>query len=181
MELAVAERLIKKGIEFSKESFHQNSQFQIWADLGAGKGLFTTALSKSLAPGSTIYAIDTDKKVLNKIEVNKNISLQLINADFVHDSLPFESLDGILMANSLHFVEDKHSFLKHLKLKLKPEGKLILVEYDMDKPNPWVPYPISFISLQALVAEAGFHTVSKIGEEPSVYNRANIYAALILQ
>jgi trans-aconitate methyltransferase len=180
MELAVAERLIKNGVEFPKGSGQQNSRLQVWADLGAGKGLFTNALSKSLAPGSTIFAIDTDKEALNKIEVSKHVSLQLINADFVNDALVLESLHGVLMANSLHFVKDKHSFLKQLKLKLKSEGKLILVEYDMDKPNPWIPYPMSFISLQALAVKTGFHTVNKIGEEPSVYNRANIYAALIL-
>jgi|GEM_PF-6785554 hypothetical protein len=55
MELQNAINLIVKGINERKTS-------QVWADLGAGSGLFSRALSALLAPGSTIYAVDKNYK-----------------------------------------------------------------------------------------------------------------------
>ncbi len=84
------------------------------------------------------------------------------------------------MANALHYVRDKEAFLEKLKAHLTPTGRFLLVEYDTDKPSPpWVPYPVSFQSLTALFRRIGFETAQKLGERPSIYGRANLYAALI--
>jgi trans-aconitate methyltransferase len=40
---------------------------QSWCDLGCGGGTFTVALAQSLAPGSTIQAIDLDQSALDEI------------------------------------------------------------------------------------------------------------------
>lgn len=173
MEIDVAVRLIKDGVD-------QNSTSQVWADLGSGKGLFTAALSSLLAPESVIHAIDKDASALSKIQVHRNdISLYRVEGDFVSNAMELNDLDGVIMANSLHFVKDKLSFVTKLKKKLKQSGKLVLIEYDMDNANHWVPYPISFSSLTALAAEVGFVRTMKIGEEPSAFNRANLYAAVL--
>jgi ubiquinone/menaquinone biosynthesis C-methylase UbiE len=150
-----------------------------WADLGCGTGLFTRALAPFLQPGSLVYAVDSNRNSLSRMEVPPNdIRLEKVHADFVRDDLPFHELDGILMANALHFVRDKSSFLKKADRWLQPEGCFLLVEYDTDKANPWVPYPISFSVLQQLVAELGYHSVEQLGKRPSIYHRAAIYAAL---
>jgi hypothetical protein len=53
------------------------------------------------------------------------------------------------------------------------------VEYDMEAANHWVPYPINFSSLKKLFHDVGFSFVEKINERPSVFNRANLYSAII--
>jgi hypothetical protein len=58
---------------------------------------------------------------------------------------------------------------------------MLLVEYDMDTANPWVPYPVSFTSLMQLFQELGYTTIQHLGELPSRYNRANIYAARVVE
>jgi ubiquinone/menaquinone biosynthesis C-methylase UbiE len=171
MQLTTAIRLIKNGIS--------NSTFEIWADLGAGTGLFTQALSSCLKPQSIIYAIDKDITSLAKLDT-KLLSAQIkkINQDFIADKFDIELLDGILMANALHFVKDKHPFLTQLKRKLKPSGKIIIIEYEMTYGNAWVPYPVNLQTLQHLADEIGLSLI-KMDEEPSVYNQTTMYSALL--
>jgi ubiquinone/menaquinone biosynthesis C-methylase UbiE len=98
----------------------------------------------------------------------------------VRDPLELPPLDGILMANALHYVENKPGFIDKLKRYLKPKSGFLIVEYDLDKPVPtWVPYPVSFVALTRLFKTAGYGSVEKLGERPSRYGRGNMYAALI--
>jgi ubiquinone/menaquinone biosynthesis C-methylase UbiE len=165
--------LIKNGLTRTKET-------QVWADLGAGTGLFTTALSTLLPDGSTIYAIDKDRKAINDISVpSQKIILKKIAMDFVNHPLETEHLDGILMANSLHFVSNKLSFLQKVKRNLKPSAKIVFIEYDTEKANEWVPYPITYQSVVDLAHNLGAISVEKIASTPSKYNKATIFSALL--
>ena len=62
---------------------------------------------------------------------------------------------------------------------MKPPEIFLIVEYDTEISNPWVPFPLSFISLENLFKKAEFTSVIKINEKPSVFRRAKIYSALI--
>ncbi|MRG47341.1 methyltransferase domain-containing protein [Chitinophaga sp. SYP-B3965] len=166
MELSTAIELIRSD-EFDKSSI------AVWADLGCGSGLFTNALLNYLHPKSTVYAIDQYPVKIN------HPSIVLQKMDFITADWELPPLDGILMANSLHFVEDKRSFLRKVKAALKPNGTLLLVEYDTDTPNHWVPFPASFSSLKRLLLESGFKNVHRLQEQPSIYGKANLYAAWI--
>jgi SAM-dependent methyltransferase len=150
-----------------------------WADLGCGSGLFTRALAQRLTKGSTIYAIDT-KPQLQQQTTPGGVTLLPLNKDFEKDNLNIYGLDGILMANSLHYIKDKPALIRQLQKNMQPQGPFLIIEYDTDQPVPaWVPYPLSFSSLQSLFHSAGYRQIKKIGERPSVYGRANIYAAFI--
>jgi SAM-dependent methyltransferase len=149
-----------------------------WADLGAGSGLFTKALAGLLSAGSEIYAADK-KPVSVFSDFPRHITLHQLTIDFVTEELPFNELDGILMANSFHYVKEKMAFIKKLIQALKKTGMLLVVEYDSNVPvGNWVPYPVDFLNLKILFMRAGFRTVEKLGEYPSVYGR-KMYSAVI--
>jgi 2-polyprenyl-3-methyl-5-hydroxy-6-metoxy-1,4-benzoquinol methylase len=173
MELTTAVDLIKGGIDNKLIA-------QTWVDLGAGNGLFTKALATLLDQNSTVFAIDRDAAALSQLpDQLSDVSVQKIIRDFSKEEITEGPFDGILMANSLHFVKDQFSLLTQLGKKMKPNARMILIEYDMDKSNPWVPYPISFNAMIKLAKQIGFESVKRLGQTPSAYNRANIYSVLL--
>jgi len=143
-----------------------------WADLGAGEGNFTRALATLLGPGAHITAVDRDGGALRAIggEVETRV------ADFTRP-LDLHELDGVVMANSLHFVRNKPPVLASVRAMLTPGGRLIVVEYATDRGNPWVPHPFSFETWKDLAAEAGFVGTEQIGSVPSRYF-GSMYSAL---
>lgn len=150
-----------------------------WADLGCGDGTFTLALADRLAPGSTIHAIDRDAHAVARLPPTAGeVRIETHIADFTQP-WPFTSkLDGILMANSLHFVETPREFLRRCRSALRAPGRLLIVEYDTDMANPWVPHPVSLTSLLRLARDVGFRRVQKLSSRRSRYQRAALYAAL---
>ena len=59
---------------------------------------------------------------------------------------------------------------------LRPGGRLIVVEYDADRGNPWVPHPFSARRFATIAAAAGYVDAREIGRVPSRFLGA-IYAA----
>jgi ubiquinone/menaquinone biosynthesis C-methylase UbiE len=114
-----------------------------WLELGAGDGAFTLALADVLGPGGTILATDRDGRALRFLEARVReafpaTALETRAFDFT-DGLPYGPFDGVLAANSLHFVRDRDPTLRAIRFTLAPEGRLVIVEYDADRGNPWVP------------------------------------------
>lgn len=154
-----------------------------WADLGSGQGAFTLALADLLGPAGSIISVDRDRHALQVQADALRASFPAVKvaqrvADF---SRPLELplLDGIVMANSLHFQRDKLAVLRLVRGALRPGGRLVLVEYDADTGNHWVPYPISSRAWPALAAEAGFGETRLLESVPSRFLGA-IYSAASL-
>ncbi|GAC1656180.1 MAG: hypothetical protein NVS9B1_10940 [Candidatus Dormibacteraceae bacterium] len=145
-----------------------------WADLGAGEGNFTEALASILGPQAELTAVDKDAGALARLARRLPAAHTLV-ADF-RNALPLAGLDGVLMANSLHFVAAKLPLLQRVLDLIRPGGRLLLVEYDADHGNPWVPHPLSFATWRRLAAEAGFVSTRRIGRRPSRF-LGSMYAA----
>ncbi len=128
-----------------------------WAELGAGEGAFTLALADLLGAGAHITAVDRDAGALRSLGSQRfaGAVVETKVADFTRP-LGLSNLDGILMANSLHFVRDKAPVLESVRLMLRPGGKLVVVEYGSDRGNPWVPHPFSYERWEKMAAQAGF-------------------------
>lgn len=153
-----------------------------WADLGCGTGTFTLALADLLSPGSAIHAMDRDSSVLRRIPpAHKHVGITTHRGDFTKPRMwPFDNLDGILMANSLHYVEDQVAFIRACEARMTSSHRFLIVEYDTDKSNRWVPYPVSQARLSSLFTAAGYSSIRALGSRPSVYRRAALYAALVM-
>ncbi len=146
---------------------------QVWADLGCGSGTFTKALNSLLPVGSRITAIDREKQRLDLVNV------EFLRANFEHDNLKLSGLDGILMANAIHYVAEKAALIRKLEPMFAGLPRFVVIEYDTDRANPWVPFPITFKQLQILFGALGYHKIVKVSERPSAYRSGNMYCALI--
>ncbi|MEM7119096.1 MAG: methyltransferase domain-containing protein [Chloroflexota bacterium] len=143
----------------------------VWADLGSGQGAFTLALAELVGETATIYSVDKNRQALRRQKTAmqaqfSRVTLHTQVADFTRPlSLPL--LDGIVMANSLHFVRNKRPLLINLRRYLKENGRLLIVEYNTDRGNMWVPHPFSYSTWETLAANAGFAHTKKLATQPS--------------
>ena len=144
-----------------------------WADLGCGTGTFTLALADLLAPGSVIHAMDRDGSALRKIpSSHKSVSITTHRGDFTNQRWPFANLDGILMANSLHYVNDQATFIRACESRMTSTRRFLVVEYDTHEASRWVPYPVPQTQLTALFTAAGYSSIELLRSRRSVYRRA---------
>ncbi len=154
----------------------------IWADFGAGAGAFTLALREMLGAQAEIHAVDKDRGRLFELtftwksHFGGTEQLHTLAADFSRP-LALPPLDGVLMANSLHFFKDKEKPLKQVRACLKPGGALLLVEYNVDTGNSWVPRPLSFETWRTLAPRAGFTEPRLLTTHSSTFLR-EFYSAL---
>lgn len=168
-------RLLRDGVEPGPAA---------WADFGSGQGAFTLALADLLGPAGSIHSIDRDARALDvQMQAVRAtfpaIEITPLVADFTRP-IDLPSLDEIVMANSLHFQRDRVAVLRLVSGYLRPGGRLVVVEYDSDEGNQWVPYPISFRSWLPLAAEAGFTDTRRLASVPSRF-LGSIYSALSLR
>jgi len=171
MELTEAAALLRHPVFDTGKSQH-------WADLGCGSGTFTLALASLLPAGSRIEAMDVDATALKSIPAQYNqTNIHTKKGNFT-ERLPYRQLDGILMANSLHYVARQEEFIHQAAGYLRPGGHFLIVEYDITRANQWVPYPLRFSHLPLVFASAGFTSVTKIAQRPSRY-QGTMYAALV--
>jgi hypothetical protein len=137
-----------------------------WADLGAGTGAFTLALADLIGPHGVIHAIDRDGGALNElrsafVSAVPQAELRVRSADFTRQL----DLSGPVLALV-------RGYLKH-------RGRLLLVEYDSDRGNTWVPHPMSFGTWRDLATDAGFLDTRRLATVPSRFLHS-IYSALSL-
>jgi ubiquinone/menaquinone biosynthesis C-methylase UbiE len=155
----------------------------VWADLGSGRGAFTLALAELIGPQGTIYSIDQDAGGLREQEraiqeqfSGQSPSMHYLKGDYTQ-GLELPPLDGIVAANTLHFQRHKDGALRSILEVLKPGGRLLLVEYNVDRGNPWVPYPFTFKTWKSLARQAGFVNTHLLATRSSRF-LGEIYSAV---
>ncbi len=153
----------------------------VWADIGSGDGAFTLAVRELVGPDAALYSVDQDRGRLDAQRrafraMFPHAPPQFIPADLT-GPLDLPPLDGLVMANVLHFFRDKDAVLRRLVAYLKPGGRLLLVEYNVDTGNPWVPYPLSFETYARLAPRCGLTPPERLAARPSRFLR-EIYSAL---
>ncbi len=153
-----------------------------WADFGAGSGAFTLALRELVGLDAIIYAVDKDRAALQQLDSSHRArfttshNLIPLNQDFTR-LINIPPLDGVVIANSLHYFKDKEKVLIHLRGLLKPNGALLLVEYNVDSGNMWVPHPLAFETYKKLAPRAGFSEPRLLATVPSRFLR-EFYSAV---
>ena len=120
----------------------------IWAELGCGQGIFSAGLAHHLGPDGRVIGLDINRHSLHQIKSNIKgtawASQILPLQGDLRDPLPLEGMEGLLLANVLHYFREKEkkAILRRLLHGIRPGGQLILVEYNSHRGNPAVPHPL---------------------------------------
>jgi hypothetical protein len=135
-----------------------------------------------LGSGAQIVAVDRDARALH--ENSRRVArafpatdIGTVVGDF-RAALALPPLDGLVAANSLHFVprQDQAEVMWRLAHDLKPGGLFLVVEYDTDSGNHWVPHPFSARSWPQLAESAGLVDARYLTRVPSRF-LGGIYSA----
>jgi ubiquinone/menaquinone biosynthesis C-methylase UbiE len=126
------------------------------ADVGAGIGYHVWRLSDIVGPTGKVIAEDIQDGMLQMLRRNIN-DRKLPNVDVVlgtpsDPNLPGNALDLVLMVDVYHEFSDPLAMMRHIKDALKPNGRVVLVEFRKEDPN--VPIqPLHKMSVQDVRSE----------------------------
>jgi trans-aconitate methyltransferase len=154
-----------------------------WAELGAGRGAFTAALRALLRSTATIYAVDRDGNAvrhLRQLAAMPGAAVVPQQADFTRP-LQLPQLDGLFMANALHFVPHQQDVLAALCTHLRTGGRVLLVEYDLQRPTAWVPFPVPPARFEELATAVGLAALRVVGVRRSPSSGIAMYAAMAVK
>jgi predicted methyltransferase len=103
------------------------------ADVGAGSGYMTVRLSKRVGPSGTVLANDLQSTLLTTIR-DKVRALGLTNVKTIQGTesdarLPEGGVDLALLFDVYHEFREPQLMLRSIRRALKPNGRLVVVEY----------------------------------------------------
>lgn len=132
-------------------------------DVGCGPGFFSIEMAKLVGESGRVIAADLQDGMLQKIKnkirgtaLEKRITLHRCKKDRIGVS---ETVDFVLVFYMLHEVPNPEDFLNEIRLMLKPNGLIFIVE---------PPFHVSKSAFETMIREAanaGFELV----ERPKVF------------
>jgi ubiquinone/menaquinone biosynthesis C-methylase UbiE len=110
----------------------------IVADIGAGTGYYTFRIAPKVPQGK-VYAVeiqdDAIKYLKNKSSRLKNNNIIVVKGGEKSPNLPANSIDLAIMVDVYHELSYPHEVLQAIRRSLKPNGKLLLLEYRAEDPK----------------------------------------------
>jgi protein-L-isoaspartate O-methyltransferase len=114
---------------------------QVVADVGAGSGYYTVRLAKQVGRTGRVYASDIQPEMIvqlqRRLERERIENVELVQATETNPRLPEGMFDLVLMVDVYHELSRPQEVLRRLRAALKPDGRLVLIEYR--KESAWVP------------------------------------------
>jgi predicted methyltransferase len=138
------------------------------ADVGAGAGWFTIRLARRVGPNGTVYAEDVQSEMLEAI--SRRVTAEgLLNVKTVLGQesdarLPAKALDAVLMVDAYHEIEDRVTFLRNLAKALKPQGRLGVIDFNLEGGGPGPPTE-ERVSPEVVVKDAALAGLRVLSQE----------------
>src|SRR5579872_305141 len=134
----------------------------IVADVGAGSGVMTFKMAKLVGPAGKVYAVDIQPQMLEILQTraqrDKITNVQTVLDTVSDPKLPAGAIDLILLVDVYHEFSQPQAMLDHMREALKPNGRLVLLEYRKEDPTvPILPdHKMSVSEVKAEVEPEGF-------------------------
>ena len=109
------------------------------ADVGAGNGYITWRLAERVGPKGKVYANDIQPEMLDMLRGNmrqrKLNNVETILGTYDDPKLPANSIDLIILIDVYHEFSEPQKMLRKMRDSLKPDGRLVLLEYRGEDPT----------------------------------------------
>jgi len=104
------------------------------ADIGAGKGYFVPYLSDAVGKGGRVYAVEVEAELTQAMESRfaDASNVEVVLGGFEDPLLPDGQIDLVLVINTYHHIEDRELYFRKLLVDLAPEGRVAVIEPDME-------------------------------------------------
>ena len=133
------------------------------AEVGAGTGYVALRMAKRVGPGGQVYANDLQPEMLDKLRQNAAkaglTNVRTVLGGESDPKLPAGRMDLIVLVDVYHEFSQPQKMLQGIRAALKPDGRLVLLEYRKEDPNvPIRPeHKMSVAEAKAEVEAEGFH------------------------
>jgi precorrin-6B methylase 2 len=108
------------------------------ADIGAGSGYYTFRIAPRVPEGK-VYAVEIQDEAITYINKQAKAlgfdNIETIKGDDASPNLPKNSTDLVIMVDVYHELFHPQEMLQEIKAALKPDGKLLLIEYRGEDPR----------------------------------------------
>jgi ubiquinone/menaquinone biosynthesis C-methylase UbiE len=109
------------------------------ADIGAGNGYMTWRLAERVGPTGKVYANDIQPEMLQMLRENmlqrKLKNVETVLGKFDDPKLPANTMDLVLLVDVYHEFNAPQQMLRGIRDALKPDGRLVLLEYRGEDPS----------------------------------------------
>ena len=109
------------------------------ADIGAGVGYMTWRMAERVGPKGRVYANDIQPQMLDQLQKNMRerhiTNVEPVLGEPDDPKLPQGHMDLVLMVDVYHEFTHPQQMLRHIRESLKPDGRLVLLEYRAEDPN----------------------------------------------
>jgi len=134
-------------------------------DFGSGTGTFALPMAQFLGSEGKVYAVDNSTDMLEHIQAKKPpTNLILVRHHVGQTGLDSQIADLCLLAFILHEVKVPDYVMTEASRLLKPEGKVLVVEWkaDLDSPGPSRNRRITKEQTERLFRQAGLSLIEYI-------------------
>ncbi|MGO8674750.1 MAG: class I SAM-dependent methyltransferase [Limisphaerales bacterium] len=109
------------------------------ADIGSGTGYFTRRLAGKVGPAGKVFAVDVQVRMIELLQTNMAAlgitNVISIRGTAVGPRLPDGSVDLVLMVDVYHEFDFPYEMMTAICRALKPEGRVVFVEYRLEDPS----------------------------------------------
>jgi tRNA A58 N-methylase Trm61 len=109
------------------------------ADVGAGTGYMSLRLAKRVGPSGKVYSNDIQPEMLRRLRENAAkagfANIETVQGEESDPKLPPGRMDLVLLVDEYHEFSKPREMIDKIRESLKPDGRLVLLEYRKEDPN----------------------------------------------
>ena len=132
------EREAEENVEGALDALHIGKGSTV-AEVGAGTGYVSIKMAVRVGPAGTVYANDIQREMLDRLRANADRAgvrnIQTVLGTGSDPQLPAARMDLIILVDVYHELGQPQKMLAAMRTELKPEGRLVLLEYRKEDPS----------------------------------------------